>query len=67
MKHMHCPTCEPKSIVMALESEKYGNGNLSQTWKCHFCGTIATTCIPCVVVISGDCAPPNADVDSAPQ
>jgi hypothetical protein len=51
---------------MALESEKYGAGNLTQVWKCHFCATTATTCIPCVIV-TADCASAGASVDSAPQ
>lgn len=63
---MHCPTCEPKRLVMALESEKYGNDNLSQVWKCYFCGTTATTCVPCVVT-TADCESAAVSVDSAPQ
>ena len=64
---MHCPTCAPKRIVMALEDERYANGNLSQIWKCHFCGTTATTCIPCSITSPADCATATVSVDSAPQ
>lgn len=51
---------------MGLQSEKYGNGNLSQVWKCYFCGTTATTCVPCVLT-PPDCATASGSVDSAPQ
>lgn len=66
MRAMYCPTCEPKRLVMGLQSETYGNGNLSQVWECYFCGTTATTCVPCTVT-APNCETVSAGVDSAPQ
>ena len=66
MKSMHCPTCEPKTILMQLERERYGGGTLTQTWECHLCGTQATTSIPCEITTT-DCEGAASGVRSAPH